>query len=204
MRRKCERITRKFPAHVPEGSPTASHVFPRSSFGFARSPAEADSANSRTRHTTHDTRKIKRREPRSSKPRREGNGRRSHGRRRIFLRVRVVIVVLRDENVRGSGVSSPDIFPEAVSFPFGSSGFLTGFPFSGWLGGGGGAGPGGAATRSTPRRRPRSSVRWLRCSAGCTSLRARWSASRRARRTRGAPRSGRNAAQPPPRGNEDE
>ena len=39
----------------------------------------------------------------------------------------------------GSGVSSPDIFPEAVSFPFGSSGFLTGFPFGGWLDGGGGA-----------------------------------------------------------------
>ena len=38
------------------------------------------------------------------------------------------------------GVSSPDIFPEAVvSFPFGSSGFLAGFPFGGWLDGGGGA-----------------------------------------------------------------
>ena len=41
----------------------------------------------------------------------------------------------------GSGVSSPDIFPEAsrISFPFGSSGFLAGFPFGGWLDGGGGA-----------------------------------------------------------------
>ena len=36
----------------------------------------------------------------------------------------------------GSGVSTPDIFPEGVSFPFGSAGF-GGFPFGGWLGGGG-------------------------------------------------------------------
>lgn len=35
----------------------------------------------------------------------------------------------------GSGVLSPDIFPEGVSFPFGSEGF-GGFPFRGWLGGG--------------------------------------------------------------------
>jgi len=40
----------------------------------------------------------------------------------------------------GSGVLSPDIFPEGVSFPFGSEGF-GGFPFRGWLGGGGAESP---------------------------------------------------------------
>ena len=40
----------------------------------------------------------------------------------------------------GSGVSTPDIFPEGVSFPFGSAGF-GGFPFDGWLGGGGAEAP---------------------------------------------------------------
>lgn len=41
----------------------------------------------------------------------------------------------------GSGVlSTSDIFPEGVSFPFGSEGF-GGFPFRGWLGGGGAESP---------------------------------------------------------------
>ena len=40
----------------------------------------------------------------------------------------------------GSGVLSPEIFPEGVSFPFGSEGF-GGFPFRGWLGGGGAESP---------------------------------------------------------------
>ena len=115
-------------------------MFPRSSFGFARPRPKLTVRNSRThdtRHTTHE--KIKRREPEELEAEREetddevtGGG----GSSSVFESSSSSYAT---RTYGGSGVSSPDIFPEAVSFPFGSSGFLTGFPFGGWLDGGGGA-----------------------------------------------------------------
>jgi len=101
--------------------------------------AFADSRNSR--HTTHDCRreKIKRREPEELEAEREetddevtGGG----GSSSVFESSSSSYAT---RTYGGSGVSSPDIFPYSVSFPFGSSGFLAGFPFGGWLDGGGGA-----------------------------------------------------------------
>ena len=107
-------------------------------------PSAAPSLTVRnSRHTTHDCRreKIKRREPEELEAEREetddevtGGG----GSSSVFESSSSSYAT---RTYGGSGVSSPDIniFPEAASFPFGSSGFPAGFPFGGWLDGGGGA-----------------------------------------------------------------
>ena len=105
-------------------------------------PSAAPSLTVRnSRHTTHDCRreKITRREPEELEAEREetddevtGGG----GSSSVFESSSSSYAT---RTYGGSGVSSPDIFPEAASFPFGSSGFPAGFPFGGWLDGGGGA-----------------------------------------------------------------
>lgn len=107
-------------------------------------PSAAPSLTVRnSRHTTHDCRreKIKRREPEELEAEREetddevtGGG----GSSSVFESSSSSYAT---RTYGGSGITSPDIFPNATSFPFGSgsSGFLAGFPFGGWLDGGGGA-----------------------------------------------------------------
>ena len=143
MRRKCERITRKFrtcPGRFAHRISTYVYFHVLRLVSPVRR-AFADSAE----FSTHDTRlsprknQTKRREPEELEAEREetddevtGGG----GSSSVFESSSSSYAT---RTYGGSGVSSPDIFPEAVSFPFGSSGFLTGFPFGGWLDGGGGA-----------------------------------------------------------------
>ena len=139
MRRKCERITRKFRTCPGRFAHRFSCI---STFFVWFRPFAAPKLTVRILvHTTHDCRreKIKRREPEELEAEREetddevtGGG----GSSSVFESSSSSYAT---RTYGGSGVSSPDIFPEAVSFPFGSSGFLTGFPFGGWLDGGGGA-----------------------------------------------------------------
>jgi hypothetical protein len=134
MRRKCERITRKFRRCPGRFAPRVSHdVFPRSSSGFAPFlPTLADTRNSR---------ETKRRAPEELEVEREetddevaGGG----GSSSVFESSSSSYTT---KTYGGSGVlSTSDIFPEGVSFPFGSEGF-GGFPFRGWLGGGGAESP---------------------------------------------------------------
>jgi hypothetical protein len=132
MRRKCERITRKFrrcPGRFAPRVPRRISTF----FVWFRPlpPDEADTRNSR---------ETKRRAPEELEVEREetddevaGGG----GSSSVFESSSSSYTT---KTYGGSGVLSPDIFPEGVSFPFGSEGF-GGFPFRGWLGGGGAESP---------------------------------------------------------------
>ena len=133
MRRKCERITRKFrrcPGRFAPRVPRRISTF----FVWFRPlpPDEADTRNSR---------ETKRRAPEELEVEREetddevaGGG----GSSSVFESSSSSYTT---KTYGGSGVlSTSDIFPEGVSFPFGSEGF-GGFPFRGWLGGGGAESP---------------------------------------------------------------
>ena len=140
MRRKCERITRKFRTCPGRFAHRFSCI---STFFVWFRPFAAPKLTVRILvHTTHDCRreKIKRREPEELEAEREETDDEVPGGRgssSVFTSSSSSSDAT--ETHGGSGVSLPDIFPEGVSFPFGASGFPAGFPFGEWLGGGGDA-----------------------------------------------------------------